>query len=232
MHFDPCRTIKHWDVINENLHGSWYEEATHNDQFLQSMFNQMHDLDPSLQLFMNDYDVMSLSLFTSVSPLTSSSPLAILLIVEASHPGLQKLWDEAAHEWSPHLSNGNAEPSVGLSWPWPPRGTSVRESWLHWGLSLSLRCFRMSSLDDCRRDWMSWLKLGCLCGSQNWTCDRRTSTWEPKGTKTPCASTSATQLWKASSSGVSMTRASATRTPVWWTGRTSRWVEAPDPAWS
>ncbi|ELT91832.1 hypothetical protein CAPTEDRAFT_194144 [Capitella teleta] len=58
-------TIKHWDVNNENLHGSWFEEATLNDQFIQAMFTEMHDLQPDVKLFTNDYDAMSLSLYTS-----------------------------------------------------------------------------------------------------------------------------------------------------------------------
>ncbi|ELT96446.1 hypothetical protein CAPTEDRAFT_102428, partial [Capitella teleta] len=58
-------TIKQWDVNNENLHGAWYEEATLNDQFIQAMFTEMHDLQPDVKLFTNDYDAMSLSLYTS-----------------------------------------------------------------------------------------------------------------------------------------------------------------------
>lgn len=49
---------KHWDVLNEMLHGSFYEERLENKNFAGGLFRKVKNLDPNVKLFLNDYNVV------------------------------------------------------------------------------------------------------------------------------------------------------------------------------
>lgn len=51
-------SVEHWDVNNENLHGDWYEKATGDPNITMKMFHDVHAVDPSAKLFLNEFGVM------------------------------------------------------------------------------------------------------------------------------------------------------------------------------
>ncbi|KAK3083789.1 hypothetical protein FSP39_003248 [Pinctada imbricata] len=53
--------LQHWDVNNENLHGDFYERYTGNPDVTNDMFTWIHKLEPNVQLFLNEYNVATLS---------------------------------------------------------------------------------------------------------------------------------------------------------------------------
>ena len=54
------------DVINEALHGHWYEETIGDPLFEDKVYNETHRLDPDAHLFINDYKGLRLGVYTSV----------------------------------------------------------------------------------------------------------------------------------------------------------------------
>ncbi|XP_058772211.1 endo-1,4-beta-xylanase 5-like [Vicia villosa] len=46
-----------WDVVNENLHFSYFENKLGND-FTPKVFTQVHDIDPKTTLFLNEYNTI------------------------------------------------------------------------------------------------------------------------------------------------------------------------------
>ena len=57
----------HWDVMNELVHGQWFEEKFNDPQFTQRMFDQVKALDPHPTLMLNDFHVVAESDCTDVS---------------------------------------------------------------------------------------------------------------------------------------------------------------------
>ncbi|XP_064609211.1 uncharacterized protein LOC135473294 [Liolophura sinensis] len=51
--------VEHWDVNNELLHGQFFEEATGDRDYSKKMFARVHQADPDVKLFLNDYDVVA-----------------------------------------------------------------------------------------------------------------------------------------------------------------------------
>ena len=64
--YQYCR-LQHWDVNNENLHGDYFEQKAYNANITMEMFNWMHNLEPNVKLFLNDFSVVSSHLSTTVS---------------------------------------------------------------------------------------------------------------------------------------------------------------------
>jgi len=53
---DRC---EHWDVNNENLHGDWFEKHTNNANITMDMFTIANAADGNVQLYLNDYGLIS-----------------------------------------------------------------------------------------------------------------------------------------------------------------------------
>ncbi|KAK7104990.1 hypothetical protein V1264_019621 [Littorina saxatilis] len=51
--------LEHWDVNNENLHGTWYQDTLHDPDYDLELFNMTHHIDSHVKLFLNDYSVVS-----------------------------------------------------------------------------------------------------------------------------------------------------------------------------
>ncbi|XP_070177546.1 anti-sigma-I factor RsgI6-like isoform X1 [Littorina saxatilis] len=49
----------HWDVINELVHGQWFEEQFHDPDYSQDIFRQVKLLDPKPLLMLNDFNVVA-----------------------------------------------------------------------------------------------------------------------------------------------------------------------------
>lgn len=60
-------SVSNWDVLNENIEGQWLELNTGNLEFTQTMYTQMHQLQPEAGLFMNEYSIVTNGKFSSVS---------------------------------------------------------------------------------------------------------------------------------------------------------------------
>ncbi|PVD19724.1 hypothetical protein C0Q70_20215 [Pomacea canaliculata] len=48
---------EHWDVVNELLHGQWFEDRMGDPLYSEHLYREVHNLDPYPQLFLNDYSV-------------------------------------------------------------------------------------------------------------------------------------------------------------------------------
>ena len=59
--------LDHWDVMNELLHGQWFEHQTNDPEYTEMLFKEVHRLDPKAKLFLNDYAVISGPEVTDVS---------------------------------------------------------------------------------------------------------------------------------------------------------------------
>ena len=53
--------LRHWDVNNENLHGDFYETKLQNANITMDMFRKVHSIDPDVELFLNDFDIVTKS---------------------------------------------------------------------------------------------------------------------------------------------------------------------------
>jgi GH35 family endo-1,4-beta-xylanase len=82
-----------WDVVNENLHFSFFESKFGQD-FSAKMYNQVHNIDPQTMLFLNDYNTIEESRDGLSSPsryiqkirqIQSSNPQLPLAIGLESH---------------------------------------------------------------------------------------------------------------------------------------------------
>ncbi|XP_046546463.1 endo-1,4-beta-xylanase 3-like [Haliotis rubra] len=62
---DTKGKLKHWDVNNELLHGHWFEEQTGDKFFSHKIFAKLHQADPSVKLFLNDFNVVARGTSTS-----------------------------------------------------------------------------------------------------------------------------------------------------------------------
>ncbi|KAK7104676.1 uncharacterized protein [Littorina saxatilis] len=51
--------VEHWDVVNENLHGTWYQDRLHDPDYSIEIYRIAHDTDPTVHLFLNDYSVVT-----------------------------------------------------------------------------------------------------------------------------------------------------------------------------
>ncbi|KAK7116827.1 anti-sigma-I factor RsgI6-like [Littorina saxatilis] len=49
----------HWDVMNELVHGQWFEEQFHNPDYSQDVYRQVKQLDPKPLLMLNDFNVVA-----------------------------------------------------------------------------------------------------------------------------------------------------------------------------
>ncbi|OWF42293.1 uncharacterized protein LOC110461311 [Mizuhopecten yessoensis] len=58
-------SLEHWDVYNENLHGMYFEEHTGHPNITKEMFNWIHQAEPGVKLFLNEYAVASSSQMTT-----------------------------------------------------------------------------------------------------------------------------------------------------------------------
>ncbi|OWF42294.1 uncharacterized protein LOC110461355 [Mizuhopecten yessoensis] len=58
-------SLEHWDVYNENLHGMYFEEHTGHQNITKEMFNWIHQAEPGVKLFLNEYAVASSNQLTS-----------------------------------------------------------------------------------------------------------------------------------------------------------------------
>lgn len=50
--------VVHWDVNNEELHGSFFENKTGDVDYLVKAFQMAHARDSDVKLFLNDYSVV------------------------------------------------------------------------------------------------------------------------------------------------------------------------------
>ncbi|KAK6179071.1 hypothetical protein SNE40_011513 [Patella caerulea] len=51
--------VEHWDVNNEMLHNHYFEEKTGDPYYSHHMFSYLHQLDPKVKLFLNDFSVIA-----------------------------------------------------------------------------------------------------------------------------------------------------------------------------
>ncbi|XP_076444221.1 uncharacterized protein LOC143282460 isoform X2 [Babylonia areolata] len=51
--------LEHWDVNNENLHGQWFQDTLHDPHYNLDIFRMAHHADPSVKLFLNDFNVVA-----------------------------------------------------------------------------------------------------------------------------------------------------------------------------
>ena len=72
----------HWDVMNELVHGQWFEEQFDDPSYSEKLFTQVHQLDPDPVLMLNDFRVIARSQITDVSVWQWSSPN----LLEHVHP--------------------------------------------------------------------------------------------------------------------------------------------------
>ena len=59
--------LEQWDVNNENLHGQWYQDTLQDPDYNLELFRIAHRQDPSVKLFLNDYQVVASGYSTNVS---------------------------------------------------------------------------------------------------------------------------------------------------------------------
>ncbi|XP_033754712.1 endo-1,4-beta-xylanase 1-like [Pecten maximus] len=52
-------SLEHWDVYNENLHGMFFENHTGHANITMEMFNWIHQAEPGVKLFLNEFAVAS-----------------------------------------------------------------------------------------------------------------------------------------------------------------------------
>lgn len=52
-------SLEHWDVYNENLHGTYFEEHTGHVNITKEMFRWIHKAEYGVKLFLNEYAVAS-----------------------------------------------------------------------------------------------------------------------------------------------------------------------------
>lgn len=58
--------VEHWDVNNEMLHGDYFENTFHDADYSKKVFKTVHQLDPSVTLFLNDFNVVASAGSTNV----------------------------------------------------------------------------------------------------------------------------------------------------------------------
>jgi endo-1,4-beta-xylanase len=58
--------VTHWDVNNEQLHQTWYDEKLGDRNLLSWVFKEFHKKDPKAKLFTNDFMVFYDGLMTMV----------------------------------------------------------------------------------------------------------------------------------------------------------------------
>ena len=63
-----CSRFQHWDVNNEDLHGDFFKRHLGDVNITSEMFRWIHNLEPSVKLFLNEYSVLSNQDKTIVSP--------------------------------------------------------------------------------------------------------------------------------------------------------------------
>ncbi|KAK6196155.1 hypothetical protein SNE40_001437 [Patella caerulea] len=51
--------VEHWDVYNEVIHDDYFADKLHDPNITAWMFNEVHKLDPSVKLFLNEWGVIN-----------------------------------------------------------------------------------------------------------------------------------------------------------------------------
>ncbi|OWF48072.1 uncharacterized protein LOC110453564 [Mizuhopecten yessoensis] len=51
--------LEHWDVNNEDIHGNYFARHLTNPNITQDMFNWLHQAEPGVKLFLNEFNVVS-----------------------------------------------------------------------------------------------------------------------------------------------------------------------------
>ena len=59
--------VVEWDIINEYLHSQFYTANINDPLLIDKVHKQVHDIDPDVRLFLNDYECLRSSEYTSVS---------------------------------------------------------------------------------------------------------------------------------------------------------------------
>ncbi|KAL8563090.1 hypothetical protein ACOMHN_066413 [Nucella lapillus] len=63
LHFMVSLTkgqLQQWDIMNELLHGQWFEEKFQDPHYSQQLYKQVKQLSPNTTVFLNDYHVVSM----------------------------------------------------------------------------------------------------------------------------------------------------------------------------
>lgn len=60
-------TLEHWDVNNENQHGDYFERHTGDPDITAKMFQWIHQQEPDVKLFINEYNVITNSQCTTAT---------------------------------------------------------------------------------------------------------------------------------------------------------------------
>ncbi|PVD26375.1 hypothetical protein C0Q70_14049 [Pomacea canaliculata] len=58
--------VEHWDVINENLRGKWFQNQLHDPKYDLEIFRIAHATDPNVKLFLNEFGVVANEYLTNV----------------------------------------------------------------------------------------------------------------------------------------------------------------------
>nr|KAG5714605.1 hypothetical protein BaRGS_007051 [Batillaria attramentaria] len=74
--------LEHWDVNNENLHGTWYQDQLHDPDYNLELFRIAHHADPNVKLFLNDYSVVSSGGSTNVSHYKKNKKVTLVVYRE------------------------------------------------------------------------------------------------------------------------------------------------------
>ena len=59
--------LEHWDVNNENLHGTFYQSRLGDQGYNLELFRIARAQDSTVKLFLNDYNVVATGISTYVS---------------------------------------------------------------------------------------------------------------------------------------------------------------------
>ena len=59
--------FQHWDVYNENLHKDLLEVKTGDPLITNYLFNRLHEKEPGVKLFLNEYNIVNGRQYTTVS---------------------------------------------------------------------------------------------------------------------------------------------------------------------
>ena len=78
MFFSNVFSLAQWDVNNENLHGSFYEERLGDPNITMQMFNDVHGLDPNAKLFLNDFGIIETRESAQIATVSKTNPVHVL----------------------------------------------------------------------------------------------------------------------------------------------------------
>ena len=63
----PFSRLTHWDVNNEELHGSFFKDTLQNTSIMNAMFDLVHKYDPDVLLFLNEFNIVNANNYGHVS---------------------------------------------------------------------------------------------------------------------------------------------------------------------